>query len=339
MVVKRGIGFLVFLALVGSSVWIGLSSGGGDERRIERRIVYEVVGEQTRAEIFAFRALARNGLMDPVGRRTYNWTYEEDTTRTEMGWLVGFAASDCAPRGSSHTCRGLSGEDPALGNAISDTWLEVGLVDRHWEVLGIGGNITADDQRVVGFSLPDKREPSHWDFASLGLWDRSLLMTPIWVGPYPTSALGSVCSVASNGKTVDVFYVDAPNRPFEVGGWVRGSRLPRGLHSKPQVSCVQYAGGGWVVEAEPRLVEGVGDIQGVEATLSWHGDRRFTAPVECRASLVNENDEVIWEDFERRPGLWPPPDPADYPYEMEIFINAADGIAEASLKSFRCRTL
>jgi hypothetical protein len=58
----------------------------------------ERMSGQEQAEVFAFRALAATGLMNPFGKRSYNFTYEDDTTRTDKGWRIGFAASDCQPR-------------------------------------------------------------------------------------------------------------------------------------------------------------------------------------------------------------------------------------------------
>lgn len=196
----------------------------------------EDMTEQERAEVFAFRALAHTGLMQPYAPRTYLWTYADDTTQTYQGWRVGFAASDCEPRDGSFTCRGLSGEDPEDGNAVTDNFVMVRDAGDRWVVAGIDGNMLPEErERILGYSLPKQEEPSHWDFAAVGIWPQDngeymISMIPIWVGPYPTSAPGSMCEtfiVLASGEVRSVpngrFYEDAPNRPFERGGWIRGT--------------------------------------------------------------------------------------------------------------------
>ena len=118
------------------------------------REIVEEMTEQERAEVFAFRALADTGLMNPFGKRSYNFTSADDTTQADDGWRIGFAASDCEPRGGTFTCRGLSGEDPELGNALTDTFVTVALGDGRGRVVGVEGNMLDDEQeRVIGYTL------------------------------------------------------------------------------------------------------------------------------------------------------------------------------------------
>ncbi|HZJ52121.1 MAG TPA: hypothetical protein VFF07_15070, partial [Actinomycetota bacterium] len=161
----------------------------------------EEIPEQQRAEVFAFRALADTGLMDPFGERSFNWTYEDDTAQTPQGsWRIGFAASDCEPGSNSIGCHGLSGEDPETGNALADTFVVVELNVGTWHVVGAEGNILEEERdRVVGYQLPDRVEPSHWEAPAASFWSVAdglqVTLLPLWVGPYPTKAPGSVCTI------------------------------------------------------------------------------------------------------------------------------------------------
>lgn len=211
----------------------------------------EAVDEQTQAEIFAFRALAETGLRHPFSPRTYNFTYEDDTTAVGRGWRIGFAASDCEPKDGTFTCTGLSGEDPELGNALTDTYVTVELDDGRWTVTGADGNMPRGDRdRVVGYTLPQETGPSHWEFPATGAWSRGrgvvAEMIALWVGPYPTEAPGSVCETRlldAAGNPVGEpqrFYQEPPDRPFERAGWVRLTEGPSdGAAERLVVECYQ----------------------------------------------------------------------------------------------------
>jgi len=321
--------------------------------------VVESMTEQEQAEIFAFRALAATELMNPFGKRSYNFTYEPDTTETSTGWRIGFAASDCEPRqGSdgfySFTCRGLSREDPQSGNALADTFVTVTLADNHWTVTDVEGNMLEEEiNRVVGYSLPRRTEPSHWEFPATGVsptgeeGQLSVEMMALWVGPYPTKAGGSVCQLSvvdSGGKVVDranPMYQEPPNRPFERAGWISGSgikmdpRIDRGV-----VHCQQYTGAGWDVASEPELVRDKGGaVVGVTAELIWRGDEGFTTSAQCRAKLVDDDNAVVWEGGGHVMALWRPGELKDYPYRAQAFITTrGEQVAAASIGDFACRS-
>lgn len=311
--------------------------------------VFEAVNEQTQAEIFAFRALAATELMDPYGKRSYNWTYEEDTSRADAGWKVGFAASDCEPIGGSHTCTGLSGEDSELGNAITDTFVSVALKGSKWTVVDVEGNMLAEEsERVIGYSLPQEQEPSHWDFAAVGMWEGEfgLAMTPIWVGPYPTAAPGSVCDVRwidAEGNAIggpSSFYQGPPARPFERGGWVRGG----GLGDTPSdavdatVSCEQYTGPGWEVASEPELVGSPGELT-VAADLVWRGERGLTTGARCTATLEDGDGNTVFEGFGHARPLWRPGDLKRYPYRTRVFVyTRGESIDAERIGEFACES-
>ena len=316
--------------------------------------VVEEMTEQQRAEVFAFRALAKTGLMDPFGKRSFNWTYEDDTVHTPQGsWRIGFAASDCEPRGGLFTCRGLSGEDPETGNALADTFVVVELSEGAWGVIGVEGNILgAERDRVVGYQLPDRVEPSHWEVPAVsprkgpdeGL---SVTMLPLWVGPYPTNAPGSVCTLElsdGEGKALGggaVFYYEPPQREFERAGWVhtRGAGSEQRAENV-QVDCRQYTGPGWEVESSPEILGGPGMVSGVIAELVWRGGEGFTAAAVCRATLVDEAGQVVWEGSSKVLPLWRPNELRDYPYRTDVHVTARGGPVDAQgLGDFSCRSL
>jgi len=322
--------------------------------------VVEDMTQQEQAEVFSFRALAATGLMNPFGERSYNFTYELDTTETSAGWRIGFAASDCEPRQDSEgfysfTCRGLSGEDPQSGNALTDTFVTVTLSKNRWTVTDVEGNMLEEEiERVIGYSLPQRSEPSHWEFPATGVsptgeeGQLSVETMALWVGPYPTKAPGSVCQVSvldSEGKVVDrarPIYQEPPNRPFERAGWISGagfemdSRMDRGV-----VHCQQYAGAGWEVSSEPEVIRGEdGVVVGVTAELTWRGEKGFTTTAHCRASLVDDDNVVVWEGTGKVEALWRPGELKDYPYRTEALISTGGpGLEAESVGAFTCRSL
>lgn len=318
-------------------------------RRGPQGEVFEKLDEQVQAEIFAFRALAALELMDPYGKRSYNWTYEEDTTRTDAGWRVGFAASDCEPRDKSHTCTGLSGEDPELGNALTDTFVIVALEDGYWKVVDVEGNMLPEErERVIGYTLPQEQEPSHWDFAAVGMWERAFgpAMTPIWVGPYPTVASGSVCDLHwldAEGNATGApssFYQGPPARPFDRGGWVRGG----GLGGTPRdavdaiVSCEQYTGPGWEVASEAELV-GSPDELTVAADLVWRGERGLTTGARCTATLEDGDGNTVFEGSGHARPLWRPGDLKRYPYRTRVFVyTRGESVDAERIGDFDCES-
>lgn len=255
---------VLVLGFIAALSWINL-----DDLSLDQRIAHtpprppssgegfiEDVPIETRAEIFAFRAVAAVGLMDPYGTHTYNWTYRDDTTETTDGWRIGFAASDCAPRGNVQTCRGLSGEDPELGNALTDTYVSVTLAEGTWQVVGMEGNVRpGDSERIVGYNLPDVSGPSHWEVpvVSTGGFEggSGYTMLPLWVGPFPTRAPVSTCvaeALDGSGQVVatERFDMEPPDREFERGGGVhgRGFEDVQGEMTDVEVSCEQKEGEG-----------------------------------------------------------------------------------------------
>jgi hypothetical protein len=266
------------------------------------------MSSQEQAQVFAVRALAATGLMDPFGKPSYWYTYRDDTTKTEAGWRIGFAASDCLPRkwnGSyAFTCRGLSGENDS--GALTDTFVTVSLTNRRWSVVGVQGNMPVDERnRVVGYSLRQRNEPSHWEFPATGYWPgpgESDEEVALWVGPYPTSAPGSTCEARGlNAHGGDVgppsqFYVAPPRRPFEVAGWIHGGEVDRS-HAivRVKVDCYQVSRQDhWEVASDPTIIGSPGQVVGITAQLVWSGNQDFAAGAMCTATLVDRSGKVVW---------------------------------------------
>lgn len=313
-----------------------------------RNALVEVASERQRAEIFAFRALAATGLMRPHSKRTYLWTYAEDTTETAAGWKVGFAASRCT-RGS---CRGLSGDDPKTGNAMTDTFVIVRLSDARWEVVDVQGNMLGEEKDVlIGYGLADRREASHWEVPAVAVGGPdegfSVTMFPLWVGPYPTEARGSVCEIqplnpegAPAGKA-SKFYQEVPRREFERAGGVhiRGAQAAQDANDA-SVTCRQYTGRGWRVVGRPELLRDDGKVVGATAKLEWSAGKGFTAPAACTASFVDERGEVVFEGEGRLEALWRPGELRNYPYRKTVSVTTGGRDVDAArVEDFRCETL
>jgi hypothetical protein len=318
--------------------------------------IIEEMTEQQRAEVFAFRAVAASGLMDPFGHRSYLFTSREDTTRNGAGWQIGFAASDCEPRisdeGFTFTCRGLSGEDPELGNALTDTFVTVNLDLGTWQVVDVEGNMIADDRdRLIGYKLPQRKEPSHWEFPAVGTWQTdegiNVEMVALWVGPFPTSVLGSVCDVHALDGSGEVlgeprhYYEQAPSRPFERAG---GFRLFDGFPSdlaQVRVTCRQYTGLAWEVASEPEMViDSDGATRGVTTELLWRGEEGVTTAAVCRATLVDSTGEVIAEGTGEVFPLRRPDELENYPYRTDVFVRfGPEPVRAEEIGEFSCTSV
>ena len=315
-----------------------------------RHALIEPTTEQDRAEIFAFRAMAATGLMDPHGSRSYGFTYAEDTSQTGDGWQIGFAAMDCAPKKNSQTCKGSSGEDER-GNAITDTYIGVRFEKKRWTVVSAEGNIPDEDRaKVVGYSLRQRREASHWEFPAVGVWDigdeSMISMVALWVGPYPTKAPGSVCELRtfdSEGNELSrqtLMYQEAPNREFEQAGWVLGTDSGDEDAVSGSVTCEQYTGPGWAVTSEPHLVRDDGKVYGASARLEWRGPQGFTASASCYANFVDDRGEVVYRGSAKLEPLWRPSELRNYPYRKTILVSTRGRSLDASrVEDFGCKTL
>jgi hypothetical protein len=308
--------------------------------------IVEDMTEKEKAEVFAFRALAATGLMRPVAERTYLWTYADDTTQTNDAWSVGFVASTC----SLSTCQAL--EDEGAATADADTFVFVALRDDAWHVVDVQGNILDDErERLVGFSLPERDEPSHWEFPVVSVRSPdegfSVTMLPLWVGHYPTSAPGTVCRIQpldENGNRVgppSIFYEEPPRREFERAGTVHGRGVPGATGAETvDVECRQYTGLGWQVSADPEIVGSPGDVSGVAARLVWRGDQGFTTAAKCRATLVDEAGEMVWEGSGRVEPLWRPNELKDYPYRTDVFVSTrGESVDAEEIGEFTCRSV
>lgn len=315
--------------------------------------VIEKIDEQRRAEVFAFRAMVATGLMEPLAARTFLFTDEEYTERKGAAWVIGFTASDCAPRGSSQTCRPIYGETDEAEMPVPDTYVEVGLENGRWEVVGIDGPMLDEErERLTAYSRPDQEEPSHWEFTAgatthfgeSGWTD----MHGFWVGPYPTSAPGSICEaryVDEDGTEIGerwVIYREAPQRELEISGGVTGTDAPVSpAVADVEVHCRQYTGPAWEITEGPELSRlDDGEVVGVGATVTWRGPEGFTSPVKCEATLVDEEGKIVWEGSGRLEALWRPNELKNYPYEAEVFVHTGRRSVEADeIGDFACDSL
>jgi hypothetical protein len=361
------VAFGVFVA-AGVFAWSALRFTGDDHsepsgRNQERAYtlpdgeLVEPMSEQEEAEVFAFRAVAAVGLMDPFAKRSFGFTYAEDTSKTSTGWRVGFAANDCEPRMTggeyTFTCQGLSGKDPQTGNALTDTFVNVSLQQGEWKVVGVQGNMRNDERdRLVGYRLPQQQEPSHWEFPAIGVWpgakSASIDMVALWVGPFPTEARGSFCDIqAVDAKgdaigQVDSFYEEPPDRSFERGGWIHGVESALPPHTDQVVArCNQYTGPAWEVGSAPKPVRQSGQIVGVRANLVWRGDKGFTTAAVCHAEVLDQAGDVVWSASGRVEPLWRPGELKDYPYHAQVFVSrpvngATDG---TDVGAFDCKSV
>lgn len=313
-------------------------------------LVIEEISERDRAEIFAFRALAEAGLMEPYAIRRYSLSNEDDTTRTDNGWRIGLAATGCEPTEGSFKCKGLSGEDPELGFPIADTYITVILRQGEWRVVDVGGNMLGPErERVIGYALQDREEESHWEFPAVSVQPSgagtTVTMLAVWVGPNPTSAPGSVCVLETfneQGSLVgepDVFYQEPPPKWFDTAGFARGVGVgPKEGIAEAIVECHQYSGAGWEVTSEPHLVGDPGKVIGVSADLTWRGDEGVTTAAVCRATLLDAAGDQVAEGTRKVTALWRPGELKDYPYRSQVFVSTGPPMAAESIGEFTCES-
>ena len=136
-------------------------------------------------------------------------------------------------------------------------------------------------------------------------------------------------------------YQEPPNRPFERAGWISGSELESDPRiDRAGVRCQQYTGAGWEVSSEPEIVRAKdGTVSGVTAELEWRGEQGFTTSAHCRASLVDDDNVVVWEGTGKVMALWRPGELKNYPYRAQASIATRGKEVEAeSVRKFDCRS-
>ena len=346
---KRTIGALIVLGLIGGAIWIGLLSGTtrlSEASYLVGGVLYEPADEATRAKIFTLRALAATELMEPLSSRTYLMKDREAPAVQEGNdWALFFGPNDCAPRGNLYTCRPVSGDRP------TEVSVRVSLIGSRWEVVEIEGDMPeVDRDAVIRFSLQDEPEPSRWDMTAAAVGgepdNRFIEVWPIWVGPYPTKAPGSVCKgtpLDADGEPVGrvtTFYQERPTRPFEVHGWSRGGGINLPAEAvEAEVECRQRSRQGWVLISEPELIESPGGPVGAEATMRWEGEQGFTAPLRCHITLLDPQGEVVWEGDEFPPPVWPPDKVDSHPYETVVRVSFPSAPSATEVGEFDCESL
>ncbi|MDQ3660664.1 MAG: hypothetical protein M3454_06315 [Actinomycetota bacterium] len=81
-------------------------------------------------------------------------------------------------------------------------------------------------------------------------------------------------------------------------------------------------------------------VSGITAELVWRGKEGFTAAALCRATLVDETGDEVWEGSGKVLPLWRPNELKNYPYRTELRVTARGGPVDAQgLGDFSCRTL
>lgn len=307
----------------------------------------EIVPEAQEAEIFAFRAVAASGLMQPFASRSYAFTYFDDTSKTEDGWRVGFASMSCQPKTASISCEPLGDTNPASGNAYADTFVIVERSADRWTVIGVEGSMLPEESgRLIGYSRERVVEPPHWEFPAVDVWDmgdeRMIQSFALWVGPYPTTASGSPCEVqmfdAKDEMVGDpiVRYIEAPNRPFERGGWVWGTSAPDQV-ARATIKCDEHTdSAGWRIVDEPEMLGNPGEVVGVTARLLWEGGHRYTTGAVCHASLLDDTGKIVWEGSGPVRPLTSD-ELADQSYETQAVITTkGETIAATAIADFSC---
>ena len=204
-------------------------------------------------------------------------------------------------------------------------------------------------ERVVGYTLPQREEPSHWEFPAVGVWPSDdgvfIEMVALWVGAYPTTAPGSVCEVqALNGNDVPVgeprlSYEEPPNRSFERAGGVRGTEIePSSNVERVVVVCRQYTGRGWEVASDPQIVGSPGQVSGAAAKLTWRGDEGITTAAVAQPWWTKPATRC-GKASEESSRCGRPNELKDYPYHAEVFVSTRGEPVDAeAVGEFTCQS-
>ncbi len=97
--------------------------------------------------------------------------------------------------------------------------------------------------------------------------------------------------------------------------------MPVGEVVDVEVACRQYTGRGWELASEPEKTTVGRDIVGISAELVWRGEEGFTTAAVCSATLLDEDQEVVFEGSGRVEPLWRDSELKDYPYRATVFID------------------
>ncbi|HVF53753.1 MAG TPA: hypothetical protein VNC78_09140 [Actinomycetota bacterium] len=290
------------------------------------------------AAVFAIRAVAAAGLLDPLG---YLYTFTS-ITETPEAWRVGFGGGRCGvweePEGRVETCKPLSGRDQ-LGNPKEDSWLTVSLTDGGWRVDAVEGRfVDSSHETLRGFSLPQVDEDPHWEYPVVradadgdgGVAEPggvTIRAASLWVGPIPYDGPGSVCRLIGVDAEGNIVHRDHPRyeaaarQEWQRRGGLMAAGLPADLGIRSaRMDCEVYSGRGW----QPRRVELAGTESAsqqviVRAELVWEEEGILFAQTRCTAAVSDADGNLMGDDDQSIREFWPPSQlKKGPPYEMEL---------------------
>lgn len=228
--------------------------------------VVEDIPQKDQAEIFAFRAVAGAGLMDPLGDRTFLFSRSDYTRPKSDGWEVGFVLHDCSQQTAGDDeqgCTWTSGEDNN-GMPFPDTFVDVALEDGTWLVRDVrGGTMSADEFAALEqHQLEQQPEPSHWEYPAVAIRREGeqpqVVALPLWVGPIPSEAPSSECVTTALGDDDEVIFEStftegAPGAGYLRAAAVRGQEFddPDGRAVRAEVVCTQSGDASVSLTPEP----------------------------------------------------------------------------------------
>jgi hypothetical protein len=285
--------------------------------------------EQDQAAVFAVRAIANTGLLDPLG----DYYHYREIEKKGKSWVVGFGASTCLPT----TCKPKSGEEDELGFAPVDAWLHVTKDGETWSVVDASGNFSPGDTRIlISFTYNQRQEVPHVEYPTVRVDEPigsdddgglDIRAAGLWVGPIPSDVPGSVCTLRgfdAGGKTVYEgvpMWEDAAREESMRSGWLFGTGIPGDAGAETAaIDCVPFEGRGWYTETEPQ-VEAHGSRVDVKASLVWCDVGMTNADSSCTATVYDADGRALGEDRQPISGFWPPSRAEDPPFHETVFFH------------------
>lgn len=281
--------------------------------------------ESDQAAVFAIRALASAGLMDPLGL-LYTFTR---VTADDGDWLVAFGGGRCGvyeeAEGRVETCKPLTGED-RLGNAKEDSWLRVAASQGSWNVVSVDGNFPEKARgELLAFSLPDVVEDPHWEYPTVTVDEPSaerggadgeglqVRGVKAWVGPIPYGGPGTRCQLIgldANGEVVFTdfsHYEPAAREEWERRGSILSTGMPGGLEIVgARMDCAPYEGRGWTATNVELDARSASTQVIVKTEIEWKDEPLLFAASRCTARVFDESGGLLGDTSLQTGHFWPP---------------------------------